>query len=84
MKPSKQSHRPKNIIGPRVKLARTEQELSRKDLLCRLDDYNIKTSISSIARLERQQRRVIDKEVYVLSEVLNVSMDWLLGITEEK
>lgn len=83
MKPSKQSHRPKNIIGPRVKFARTSQNLTRKDLLRILDSYNVKTSISSIARMERQQRRVVDKEVYLLSEALNVSIDWLLGITEE-
>ena len=83
MKPSKQLHRPKNIIGPRVKLARTSQNLTRKDLLCILHSYNVKTSISSIARIERQQRRVVDKEVYLISEALNVSMDWLLGITEE-
>ena len=78
MKQSKQFNRPKNLIGPRVKLARTKQKLTRKDLLRKLNDLNVQTSVSSLSRLERQQRRVIDKEVFILSKALNVSMDWLL------
>ena len=79
MKPSKQLHQPKNIIGPRVKLARTKQKITRRDLLCKLNNLNVEISVSSLSRLERQQRRVIDKEVFILSKALNVSMDWLLG-----
>ncbi len=82
MKSSKQLHQPKNLIGPRVKLARTKQKLTRSDLFRKLNDLNVQTSVSSLSRLERQQRRVIDKEVFILSKALNVSVDWLLGREE--
>lgn len=69
----------RNISGPRIMEERQRQGLSRKELSTKLEFYNIKMSPRTLSLLERQQRIVYDKEVYALSKVLNVSLEWLLG-----
>ena len=68
-----------NICGDRIRLGRalqkppiTQEELARK---INFMGYDITPLI--ISRIEKKQRHVVDAELYVLSQALNVSMEWL-------
>lgn len=78
----KLSKEKRNISGPRILEERQRQGLTRKALLAKAEVYGLKMSPRTLSLLERQNRVVYDKELIVLSTVLNVSMDWLLGLEE--
>ena len=69
-----------NLCGKRVKLARTMKEIHQVDLAagmavdCGLEKMNQ----SMISAIERGARQVSDLELVALSQVLEVSVDWLL------
>ena len=69
----------KNVCGERVHEARCKNRLSQADLAARLQIKGITIERDSISRIEIGTRFVADYELMVLSEVLGVSTDWLLG-----
>lgn len=73
-----------NIIGDRVILARERQRLTRNDLLMKLQSLGLNMSLRTLSLLERRKRRVTDKEVVALAMALNVSVNWLFGVEDEK
>lgn len=72
----------KNLIGARVTLARNANNMKQKDLLAQLQLAGIDISSPALSLLEGQKRPVSDIELNALADVLNVSVDWLLGRTE--
>ena len=52
--------------------------LKQVELLARLQTRGIDISIPALSLLEGQKRPVTDIELAALSEVLGVSVDWLL------
>lgn len=72
----------KNLIGPRLREARTKKGLTQKDLSEKLETHAIYIDRASISKIEKQKRIVTDLELVALSKILNVSVNWLLGITE--
>lgn len=79
MKPRKLELGNRNIIGARVTLARNAKGLKQKELLAKLQLKGIEISTPALSLLEGQKRPVSDIELKALSEILNVSVDWLLG-----
>ena len=69
----------KNIVGARVTLARIQKDMKQKDLLAKLQLMGIEISTPALSLLEGQKRPVSDIELKALSEILSVSVDWLLG-----
>ena len=69
----------KNVCGERVREARLKNRLSQADLAARLQVSGIVIERDSISRIEIGTRFVADYELMVLSEILDVSVDWLLG-----
>ncbi|MBQ9977499.1 MAG: XRE family transcriptional regulator [Clostridia bacterium] len=69
----------KNIIGARVTEARKQKDMKQKDLLAQLQLRGIEISTPALSLLEGQKRPVSDIELKALSEILCVSVDWLLG-----
>lgn len=69
-----------NLIGPQVKTARKKCGYSQEDLAIRMQLNNIEISQKVISRIEKQERFVTDYELIVFSRVLNVSLEWLLGL----
>lgn len=69
----------KNICGDRVREARLKNRLSQADLAARLQVEGIIIERDSISRIEIGTRFVADYELMVLSEILGVSVEWLLG-----
>lgn len=70
----------KNIIGPRVKLARKMKKLTQKQLSIKLETMAVYIDRASISKIEQQKRIVADYELLALSQVLGVNVDWLLGL----
>ena len=69
----------KNICGERVHEARCKNRLSQADLAARLQIKGITIERDSVSRIEIGTRFVADYELMVLSEILGVSVAWLLG-----
>ena len=75
----------KNLIGARVEAARKEQGMKQKELLAQLQVRGVDLNASGLSKLEGQIRFVTDFELLALSEILNVSVYWLLtGEEREK
>lgn len=69
----------RNIVGARVTEARLRLGMKQVDLLAKLQVAGISISIPALSLLEGQKRPVSDKELDALANILNVSVDWLLG-----
>lgn len=69
----------KNTIGARVTEARLAQNMRQNELLARLQTVGVDLSTPALSLLEGQKRPVSDIELNALADVLNVSVDWLLG-----
>ncbi len=79
MKPRKLALGDKNIIGAKVTQARKEQGMKQIELLAKLQLAGIDISTPALSLLEGQKRPVSDIELNALADILNVSVDWLLG-----
>ena len=82
MKPRKLALGDRNIIGARVTQARTEQGMKQVELLAKLQLMGVDMSVPALSLLEGQKRPVSDIELNALADILNVSVDWLLGRKE--
>lgn len=82
MRQRKLELRSKNLVGARVTEARQMRGMKQVELLARLQTRGIDISIPALSLLEGQKRPVTDIELAALSDVLGVSVDWLLGRTE--
>ena len=69
-----------NIAGQRIKEARKRQKLSQGMLAARLQVRGLSVEQMSISRMETGQRVIADFELLFLAEVLDVSVNWLLGL----
>lgn len=69
----------KNICGERVREARCKNKLSQAELAAQLQVKGVIIERDSISRIEIGTRFVADYELMVLSEILGVSVEWLLG-----
>lgn len=82
MKPRKLELGNRNIIGARVTKARKAQGMKQIELLAKLQLAGIDISTPALSLLEGQKRPVSDIELNALADILNVSVNWLLGREE--
>lgn len=68
----------KNLVGARVEAARKNYGMKQKELLAQLQVRGVDMNASGLSKLEGQLRLVTDQELLALSQILNVSVDWLL------
>ena len=69
----------RNIVGRRVEQRRKSIGMKQKDLLTKLQVKGMDINASGLSKLEGQLRYVTDVELVALAEVLDVSIDWLVG-----
>ena len=69
----------KNIVGARVTEARLARGMKQNELLARLQTAGVDLSTPALYLLEGQKRPVSDIELKALADILEVSVDWLLG-----
>lgn len=70
----------KNISGDRIREARQKKRLSQADLAARMQVAGVFIERNSISRIEVGTRFVPDYELPIFSEVLEVPVNWLLGL----
>ena len=68
----------KNLIGARVENARRNQGIKQKELLAKLQVLGVDLNAYGLSKLEGQIRYVTDTELLALSQILGVSVMWLL------
>ena len=68
----------KNLCGDRVREARARLNITQADLAARLQVAGVIMERDSVSRIEIGPRFVTDYELSVLSDVLGVSVEWLL------
>lgn len=68
----------KNLCGNRVKEARARLNITQADLAARLQVAGVTMERDSVSRIEIGTRFVTDYELSVLSDMLGVSVEWLL------
>ena len=68
----------KNLCGDRVREARARRKITQADLAARLQVAGVIMERDSVSRIEIGTRFVTDYELSVLSDVLGVSVEWLL------
>lgn len=69
----------RNIIGAQVTQARNKIGMKQSELLAKLQLSGIDISSPALSLLEGQKRPVSDIELNALADILQVSVDWLLG-----
>jgi len=79
LKPRKLELGNRNLIGARVTIARKNKGLKQVELLAKLQLAGVDMSIPALSLLEGQKRPVSDIELNALADILQVSVDWLLG-----
>ncbi len=70
---------PRNIIGPQLRMLRSQRGLSQQKLAEHLQRKGWDVSRGMIARIEGQVRWIADFELLFLAEVLAVPPDWFLS-----
>ena len=84
MRLRKQALGSRNLIGVRVEEVRKKKNMKQKELLAQLQVRGVDMNASGLSKLEGQIRYVTDIELVALSEILEVSVDYLLGIGSRK
>ena len=79
MKPRKLALGDRNLIGARVTQRRAELGMKQVELLAKLQLAGVDISVPALSLLEGQKRPVSDIELNAIADILNVSVDWLLG-----
>lgn len=79
MKPRKLELGDRNLIGARVTKARQNKGMKQIELLAKLQLAGVDMSVPALSLLEGQKRPVSDIELNALADILDVSVDWLLG-----
>ena len=72
-----------NIIGKKIKEARLAAGFSQKQLSVKLETLAVYVCRGSVSRIESGQRIVNDIEIKAISEILNVSFDYLFSKNEK-
>lgn len=76
-----------NLVGQNVVLLRKQRGMNQDRLLAQLQVRGIDISQSALSALEGQTRKVSDKELLALTDILKVSLEELFhppGPEEEK
>lgn len=80
MKTRKKEYGDVNIVGKRIEEIRKANGIKQKDFVARLQTEGLDINPTSYSKLEGQIRIATDKEIYVISKVLNISVEELFHI----
>lgn len=78
-----EDHKKVNLTGERIKEARIKANLSQAQLSAKLETLAVYVCRGSISRIENRERAVTDIEIDGLSKILNVSLDYLFGRSDD-
>ncbi len=73
-----------NVCGDRIRRRRVIDRVSQEQLAAKLQLVGLGITQKAISRIETGKRIVTDYELLAISEALDVSVSYLLGLEEEK
>lgn len=82
MRLRKQELGDRNLVGAKVEEIRKRKKMKQKELLAQLQIRGVDMNASGLSKLEGQIRFVTDIELVALADILEVSVDYLLGRTQ--
>ena len=77
MKIRKKSYGNANIVGKNIEKLRKDQNIKQKDFIAKMQVMGCDINPTSYSKLEGQLRSATDKEIYIISKILNVKMEEL-------
>ncbi len=77
MKIRKHSYGTANMVGKNIEQLRKERGIKQKDFIARIQTMGCDMNPTSYSKLEGQVRSATDKEIYVISKILGVTMEEL-------
>jgi transcriptional regulator with XRE-family HTH domain len=69
-----------NLVGERVKEARSREQFTQDELSQKLAKLGVSIDRAGVAKIETGIRGVLDFELVALSKALNVEVTWLLKV----
>ena len=84
LKTRKRAYGNTNIVGRRVEFLRKERGISQKDFISRMQTMGCDINPTSYSKLEGQVRIATDKEIFVIAQILEISVDDLFSDSEIK
>ena len=79
MKIRKQEYGSANLVGKNIERLRKERGIKQKDFIARIQVMGCDMNPTSYSKLEGQVRSATDKEIFVISKILNVPMEALFN-----
>lgn len=74
MKIRKKEYGDCNIVGRNIERIRKEKGIKQKEFIAKLQIEGLDINPTSYSKLEGQIRLATDKEIYIVSKVLNVNI----------
>ena len=67
------------MVGQNIEQLRKEKGIKQKDFIAKMQVMGCDINPTSYSKLEGQVRNATDKEIYVISKILGVSMEELFN-----
>ncbi|MBS7264086.1 MAG: helix-turn-helix transcriptional regulator [Eubacteriales bacterium] len=80
MKTRKKAYGSANMVGKKIEYLRKKRGIKQKDFIERIQVMGCDMNPTSYSKLEGQLRSATDMEIYVISKILNVSIEDLFDI----
>ena len=80
MKTRKKSYGDQNIVGKNIEMFRKNKGIKRKDFIAQMQTMGCDINPTSCSKLEGQLLSATDKELFVISKILGVSMEELISV----
>ena len=77
MKIRKKSYGTYNMVGKNIERLRKERGIKQRDFIAKIQVMGCDINPTSYSKLEGQLRSATDKEIFVISKILGVSMEEL-------
>ena len=77
MKIRKQKYGNANMVGRNIERIRKDRGIKQKDFIARIQTSGCDMNPTSYSKLEGQLRSATDKEVFIISKILGISMEEL-------
>ncbi len=82
MKLRKKEYGDANMIGKNVERLRKEKGIKQKDFISKMQTMGLDINPTSYSKLEGQVRLASDKELFVIAQILNVTIDSLFEMNQ--
>ncbi len=77
MKIRKKQYGDSNLVGKNIERIRKKQGIKQKDFIAKMQTMGCDINPTSYSKLEGQIRNATDKEIFVISRILDVRMEEL-------